>query len=230
MQGLKAFKELLGGQVKKVILDKMFPKNGADVPEIRFDGFSGEWEESKLELLANFSKGQGYSKNDLTEEETPIILYGRLYTKYKTTISEVDTFVLENDSSIYSMGNEVIVPASGETAEDIARASAVVNAGIILGGDLNIIYPNKKVDNVFLALTISNGKTQKDLSKKAQGKSVVHIRNNDLKEIDLFYPSKNEQTKIGNYFKNIDKLIEQKEKEIEKLKNIKKASLDKMFV
>jgi type I restriction enzyme, S subunit len=217
-------------QFKKAMLDKMFPKNGANTPEIRFKGFSGEWEEKKLGELANFLKGQGYSKNDLIEVGAPIILYGRLYTKYQTTISSVDTFVIEKHSSIYSKGNEVIVPSSGETAEDIARASAVTVAGIILGGDLNIIYPNDKIDNVFLALNISNGKTQKDLSKKAQGKSVVHLRNTDLKEVDLYYPDRTEQTKIGDYFQNLDKLIDLNNVELQKLKNIKKASLEKMFV
>jgi len=217
-------------QLKKAMLDKMFPKDGADRPEIRFEGFSGVWEEKKLELLADFSKGQGYSKNDLTKNGTPIILYGRLYTKYQTVISEVDTFVVGKNSSIYSKGHEVIVPASGETAEDIARASAVKVSGTILGGDLNIIYPKDIINNVFLALTISNGKTQKDLSKKAQGKSVVHVRNADLKEIDLSYPKLEEQTKIGNYFQKLDKLIDLHQRELEKLKNIKKASLAKMFV
>ncbi|MFY4786011.1 hypothetical protein ACOTVT_11525, partial [Aliarcobacter butzleri] len=81
-------------------------------------------------------------------------------------------------NSILSKGNEVVVPASGETAEDIARASAIKTPNLLIGGDLNIIYPNNEIDNSFLALNISNGRTQKNLSKKAQGKSVVHLRNN----------------------------------------------------
>lgn len=217
-------------QLKKAMLGKMFPKSGETKPEIRFEGFCGEWNHKKLELLADFSKGQGYSKKDLIKKGTPIILYGRLYTKYQTVISKVDTFVCAETSSTYSKGNEVIVPASGETSEDIARASAVSVEGVILGGDLNIIYPKDSVSNVFLALTISNGRIQKALSQKAQGKSVVHLRNSDLKEIDLFYPQMDEQTKIGNYFQKLDKLIELQEKELEKLKNLKKASLEKMFV
>lgn len=217
-------------QFKEAMLSKMFPKNGATTTEIRFCGFSGEWEDKSLGEVATFSKGQGYSKNDLVEFGTPIILYGRLYTKYQTTISEVDTFAIRKENSITSKGNEVVVPASGETAEDIARASAIKTAGLLIGGDLNIIYPKDEIDNIFLALSISNGETQKKLSKKAQGKSVVHLRNNDLKEVDLFYPSKAEQTKIGNYFQKLDKQIELQLQELEKLKNIKKASLAKMFV
>lgn len=200
-----------------------------NIPEIRFKGFSEGWEERKMEELAVFFKGQGYSKNQLVEIGTPIILYGRLYTKYQTSISEVDTFALGNDKSIYSTGNEVIVPASGETAEDIARASAVTKPGVLLGGDLNIIYPNDEINSIFLALTISNGKPQKELSKRAQGKSVVHLRNTDLKETVILYPSKEEQSQIGTLFSHLDHLITLRQRKYNKLVTIKKAMLEKMF-
>ena len=199
------------------------------IPEIRFKGFNEEWEERKLGVMADFFKGHGYSKNDLVEFGTPIILYGRLYTKYETIISDVDTFALDYKGSIYSTGNEVVVPASGETAEDIARASAVIKSGILLGGDLNIIYPNSKINSIFLALTISNGKPQKDLSKRAQGKSVVHLRNTDLKEVDILYPCKDEQTQIGTFFKHLDHLITLHQRKYNKLVTVKKAMLEKMF-
>jgi type I restriction enzyme, S subunit len=149
--------------------------------------------------------------------------------KYETAISVVDTFVKDNGKSIVSKGNEVIVPASGETAEDIARASAVIKSGILLGGDLNIIYPNNEIDSIFLAITISNGATQNDLSKRAQGKSVVHVRNADLKEITIHYPNKNEQTKISNYLQQIDTLIAQHQQKHDKLLNLKKSLLEKMY-
>ena len=218
------------GTVKKAMLEKMFPKNGADVPEIRFKGFGGAWEVKTLGGIADFSKGQGYSKNDLVEVGSQIILYGRLYTKYQTVISEVDTYALHKNGSTLSKGNEVIVPSSGESAEDIARASAVVKSGIILGGDLNIIYPNDKINCIFLALTISHGKPQKELAKKAQGKSVVHLRNADLKEVKINYPIIAEQNKICKYFQNLDNLLTLHKGELEKLKNIKKAMLERMFV
>ncbi len=199
------------------------------VPGVRFKGFSGEWEEVELGDNADFSKGRGYSKSDLVSVGSPVILYGRLYTQYQTVISDVDTFVIETNNSILSKGSEVIVPASGETADDISRASAILQSGVLLGGDLNIVYPSDKLDSIFLALTISNGKPQKDLSRKAQGKSVVHVRNNDLKKVDITYPNINEQTKIGNYFQQLDNLINQHQQKHNKLLNVKKAMLDKMF-
>ena len=212
------------------MLERMFPKEGSSVPKIRFEGYEGEWKEKKMSEVADFSKGHSYSKNDIVEVGTPIILYGRLYTKYQLTISEVDTFVVEKPGSIYSTGNEVIVPASGETAEDIAIGSAILEPGIIFGGDLNIIYPNSTIDSQFLALSISHSKQHKELSKKAQGKSIVHLRNADIMQTTLNYPSKKEQSQIGSYFQNLDKLISLQQQKIDKLKNIKKACLEKMFV
>ena len=193
--------------VKKALLQKLFPKNGSQFPEIRFKGFTDTWEQRKLGDIATFSKGNGYSKSDLASSGDPIILYGRLYTNYETTISNVDTFVELKDKSIISQGGEVIVPASGETAEDISRASVVKNQGIIIGGDLNVIKANHLLDPTFLALTISNGEQQKELSKRAQGKSVVHLHNSDLQEVNLTFPLLNEQKEISTLFEKMDNII-----------------------
>ena len=143
----------------------------------------------------------------MTDSGTPIILYGRLYTKYQFAISEVDTFAVPRNGAVYSQGNEVIVPASGETAEDIARASAVEKSGVLLGGDLNILRPFDFINPLFLALAISNGEPQKELAKKAQGKSVVHIHNTDIQEVTIAYPSRTEQDRIVSVFRQLDNLI-----------------------
>ena len=216
--------------MKKAMLEKMFPKNGEKVPEIRFKGFTDDWEQRKAVDLVEYSKGNGYSKGDLTDVGTPIILYGRLYTKYQFAINEVDTFALPQNGAVYSQGNEVIVPASGETAEDIARASAIEKAGILLGGDLNILRPFDYINPLFLAIAISNGEPQKELAKKAQGKSVVHIHNSDIQEVTIAYPSRTEQDRIVSVFRLLDNLITLHQRKLEKLKNIKKAMLEKMFV
>ena len=179
----------------------------SDAPAIRFKGFSDAWEQRKAIDIADYSKGNGYSKGDLTDAGTPIILYGRLYTKYQFAISEVDTFAVPRNGAVYSQGNEVIVPASGETAEDIARASAVEKSGVLLGGDLNILRPFDFINPLFLALAISNGEPQKELAKKAQGKSVVHIHNTDIQEVTIAYPSRTEQDRIVSVFRQLDHLI-----------------------
>ena len=168
---------------------------------------TSSWEQRKAIDIADYSKGNGYSKGDLTDAGTPIILYGRLYTKYQFAISEVDTFAVPRNGAVYSQGNEVIVPASGETAEDIARASAVEKSGVLLGGDLNILRPFDFINPLFLALAISNGEPQKELAKKAQGKSVVHIHNTDIQEVTIAYPSRTEQDRIVSVFRQLDNLI-----------------------
>lgn len=218
--------------LKATMLSKMFPKAGQTVPEIRLDGFEGEWEVQTLKELASFSKGNGYTKNDLVNSGEEIILYGRLYTNYQTVISKVNTFVTTvKANAVISKGGEVIVPASGESAEDISRASVVDKSGVILGGDLNIIYPDEnKVDSIFLALTISNGSQQKELIKRVQGKSVVHLRNNDLEKVVLHYPSMEEQQAIGSYFSNLDQLITSYQEKITQLETLKKKLLQDMFV
>ncbi|WP_099832522.1 restriction endonuclease subunit S [Streptococcus suis] len=221
-------------ELKKALLQKMFPKgNGNDFPELRFPEFTDAWKQRKLGEVATFVKGNGYSKKDLVIEGSPIILYGRLYTKYETVISEVDTFVSVEDnknSVVYSEGGEVLVPASGESSLDIARASVVAKKGIILGGDINIIRLHSEIFPVFLALTISNGKQQKGLSKRAQGKSVVHLHNSDLKKVDLDFPTLPEQEAIGSFFSDLDQLITLHQRQLDHLKLLKKALLQQMFI
>lgn len=169
--------------------------------------FSHSWEQRKVADVASFTKGSGYSKSDIRDKGVPLILYGRLYTKYETVIREVDTYAVPKDGSVYSRGGEVIVPASGETAEDISIASVVEKSGVLLGGDLNIVTPGDEIDSAFLALSISYGRTHRDLSKLAQGKSVVHIHNSDIQSVDLRVPKLCEQEKIGNFFIMLDDLI-----------------------
>ena len=187
------------------------------------------WVQRKLGDIAEFSKGNGYSKGDLIDKGNPIILYGRLYTNYETLIENVDTFTKMKENSVLSQGGEVIIPSSGETAEDISRASVVAKAGIILGGDLNIVKPDSTIYPTFLAIIISNGNQQKELSKRAQGKSVVHISNSDLKEVVLQLPSITEQIAINNFFRTLDDTITLYKRKLDGLKELKRGYLQQMF-
>ena len=177
------------------------------VPRIRFKGFEEDWEQRKLGEVAIFSKGVGYSKSDLKDSGIPIILYGRLYTNYEIVIKDVDTFADGICGAVYSKGGEIITPSSGETSEDISIASVVKKSGVLLGGDLNIIYPQSFLNPIFIAISISNGKPHKEMAKRAQGKSVVHLHNVDLSKIEIDYPSIDEQTRISSYFISLDHLI-----------------------
>ena len=218
-------------ELKAACLQGMFPSSNEKVPNIRFSNFEEDWEQRKLGDIADFAKGSGYSKADLKPDgESRIVLYGRLYTKYETMISSIDTFADEKPNSVISKGYEVIVPASGESPEDIARASVIEPEGIIIGGDLNIIRPIKEISPYFLAINISNGEQKKELSKRAQGKSVVHLYNSDLKEVILKYPTNSEQSKIADFFTNIDQTIALHQNKLESLKGLKASFLQKMFV
>lgn len=165
------------------------------------------WEQRKLGELCAISKGHGYSKADIRDAGTPLILYGRLYTQYESRIDDVDTFAVEQEGSLLSKGNEVIVPASGETAEDIAVASSVRRSGIIFGGDLNVVTPVNKLDPDYTALAITYSKAHDDLAKRAQGKSVVHVHGNDIAEVEVSYPSESEQKRISTAVLGLDNLI-----------------------
>lgn len=218
-------------QIKAASLQSMFPQEGETTPRVRFKGFEGEWEMVTIKDVATFLKGRGYSKSDLRVTGTPIILYGRMYTKYETCITNVDTYVNPLPSSIYTSGNEVVMPASGETPEDISCASAIKARGIILGGDLNILrFDTDYYDTTFVALSLSNGKAKKDLSNMAQGKSVVHLHNSDIEKVDIFIPSFSEQCAIASYFTTLDRKITLQTQRLDKLKQIKSACLDNMFV
>lgn len=200
-----------------------------NVPRLRFPGFTGAWEQRELSDLASFTKGIGYTKQDLREAGSPIILYGRLYTDYEILIEDVNTFADGKANSVISLGGEVIVPSSGESAEDISRASVVGKPGIILGGDLNVIRPNEQIDPVFLALAISNGAANREMAKRAQGKSVVHLHNSDLKKINLIFPQIEEQRNIVEFNLHLDHLITLHQCKLNNIENLKAGLLQKMF-
>jgi type I restriction enzyme S subunit len=215
---------------KQTMLYKMFPKKGSNIPEIRFTDYSESWVETTLENNCKFYKGKGYSKKDITKTGTQLFLYGRIYTNYSNEVYEIDTYTNLIDPGAYiSTGNEVVIPSSGETAEDISRATAILSEGIILGGDLNILVPDDKFYTPFISLLITYSNFHLDLSKKAQGKTVVHVHNDDIKDINFLYPKIDEQKKIVEFFRTLDNLILNQEKEIITLERLKDTLLKKMF-
>ena len=199
------------------------------IPTVRFRAFSEPWFQNQLSEVAEFSKGRGYSKKDIQPQGTPIILYGRLYTKYESVISNIDTYANMEKNSVISEGGEVIIPASGESAAEISRASCVTDGGVILGGDINIVKPHESLDSSFIAITLSNGSQQRELSKRAQGKSVVHLHNSDLKAVKLFYPSYEEQSAIGTLFRTLDDLLSSYKDNLTNYQSLKATMLSKMF-
>ncbi len=187
---------------------------------MRFPEFTEEWQGEQLQEIAELSKGIGISKEQLSENGTPCILYGELYTKYKSEIiskiiSQTD---IEKSKLKHSKQNDVIIPCSGETAIDIAVARCVPFDNVLLGGDLNVIRLHK-YDGAFMAYQL-NGKRKTDIAKLAQGVSVVHLYGENLKSIKTYNPSLQEQQKIVKLLSMLDERLEVQNKIIEKLQSL----------
>ena len=184
---------------------------------MRFPEFSGEWGKSTLQSVATVSKGAGISKDQLSEEGQPCILYGELYTKYNSEI--IDTIIsktdIDSEKLVRSQANDVIIPCSGESAVDIATARCVKQSNVLLGGDLNIISLKGEHDGSFFAYQL-NGRRKYDIAKVAHGVSVVHLYGEHLKRVKVNYPSATEQKKISSLLALIDQRIETQRKIIEK--------------
>lgn len=196
---------------------------------MRFPEFTGEWKETTLDKIAEITKGSGISKGQLSEQGSLCILYGELYTKYKSEIiNEVYSRTeLDSSSLVKSKANDVIIPCSGETAIDISTARCVPFNNILLGSDLNIIRL-KYDDGGFFAYQL-NGVRKKDIACVAQGVSVVHLYGENLKQIRVYYPAIEEQKKITHLLSLIDERIATQNKIIEDLKKLKSAIVDKLY-
>ena len=197
-----------------------------NVPNLRFPEFQGEWKEKRLSEIADLFKGNGISKEQLTDTGEPCILYGELYTKYKSEVisdifskTDIDTRKL-----VKSKANDVIIPCSGETAVDIATARCVPYDNILLGGDLNIIRLYD-CDGSFMSYQL-NGKRKYDLAKIAQGVSVVHLYGDHLKGVKTYNPCLEEQKKIAKLLSLLDERIATQNKIIEDLKKLKSAIIE----
>lgn len=198
------------------------------MPLLRFPEFTGEWEVKKLGDISKFCKGKGISKADIKiDGETECIRYGELYTSYGETIKNIISKTNTNGGGLMlSEFNDVIIPASGETQLDIARAACVLKEGVALGGDLNII--KTKENGVFLAYYLNNRK-KKDIASLAQGISVVHLYSSQLKTLELNIPIIEEQQKIAAFLTAIDNKIQQLSQKKSLLEQYKKGVMQQIF-
>ena len=194
-----------------------------NVPHLRFPEFSGEWKEEQLDSIATLSKGIGISKEQLSEDGEPCILYGELYTKYKSEIiKQVESKTDINGSKLKrSKANDVIIPCSGETAVDIATARCVPFDNILFGGGLNVISLHQ-YDGAFMSYQL-NGKRKYDIARVAQGVSIVHLYGEHLKAIKTYNPTLPEQQKIAKLLSLLDDRIDTQNKIIEKLQSLIKG-------
>lgn len=212
---------------KKGLIQKLFNQ------EIRFKADDGsdypKWEKGILGEMGEFLKGASLSKADITDVGTPLLLYGELYTTYK----EITDIIFRRTDKIveqeyYSKVGDVVIPTSGESAEEISTATCVLYKGAILAGDINI-YRSNIVDGRIISY-ILNFVKKYEIAKLAQGKSIVHIQAKELSKLEIMYPCKKEQLKIADFLLKFDKKIEIERKILEDWQQIKKGLLQQMFV
>lgn len=215
---------------KKGLMQNLFPKEGQKVPHYRFPKFEneGEWVEKSLDDISQFFKGKGISKADIVKNgTTPCIRYGELYTNYNETIKKIKSKTnLPLIDLVLSKANDVIIPASGETQEDIATASCVLDSNVGIGGDLNIIRTNS--DGVFLSYYLNNAK-KKDIAQISQGISIVHLYSKQLKKLKIDIPSLPEQQKIASCLSSLDQIVTAQSEKVEQLEQHKKGLMQSLF-
>jgi len=188
-----------------------------------------EWEEKKIGELGAFIKGAALSKADISESGSPLILYGELYTTYKEVAYNIQRKTQAVvDKKYYSCVGDVIIPTSGESAEEISTATCVMVPDVILGGDLNI-FRSDIVDGRIMSY-ILNHQAKWKIATIAQGKSIVHIQAKQLSNICVKYPlSKVEQQKIAEFLSTIDTVIAKQKETVSAWEERKKGVMQKLF-
>ena len=200
-------------QLKKAMLAKMFPKDGTTLPEVRFKGFSGEWEEKSLNDVSNITIGEFVIKTKQSPNSSyPVYNGGKSYTGFYDEYNNT--------------GNKIIVSARGANAGYVNFEKRNYWAG-------NSCYSIDFIDKNFYYIDFFYRYIKKNENKfidYQQAANIPSVSKADMQKFNISFPKVEEQTKIGNYFQKLDKLIDLQLQELEKLKNIKKASLKKMFV
>ena len=217
--------------VKKSMLEKMFPKNGSNIPEIRFKGFTDPWEQRKVSEVSEIVAG-GTPSTSVSEywepKEVPWLSSGEVHKKYITyTDDMISKNGLANSSAKIIKKNSVLIALAGQgkTRGTVAinRISLSTNQSIAAMSFNDDIVPEFVFSNLENRYDEIRAMSSGDGSRGGLNKQLVG-------DITIPYTIKEEQQKIGQYFSNLDHLITLHQRELEKLQNIKKSMLEKMFV
>lgn len=216
-------------QMKAASLQAMFPQEGEAVPKVRFKGFKGEWKKVKLGEFGSWSKGKLLSKDNISETgKFKCIHYGELFTMYDEIIYQVFSKTDLNNGCLSQIG-DILFPDSDVTPTGLARCSSIMETGVILGGGILILRPLPQYYSPFISLSVNNEKQQ--IISRITGTTVRHINATSLSEIEIVCTENiAEQQSIASFFTSLDRQITLHAQRLEKLKQIKAACLDKMFV
>ena len=190
---------------------------------------NARWTTAKMGELGSFVKGAPLSKADISEDGTPFILYGELYTTYNEVVTSVKRRTqAQVDETFLSRVGDVVIPTSGETPEEISTASCVMLPNVILAGDL-YIFRGDKVDGRIMSYLLNHVVNAK-IARIAQGKSVVHIQASELCKLTLTYPDKSTQNTIIGFLSWLDDRIMNEENALAFLSDLKEGLLQQLFI
>ena len=230
-------------KVKKSMLEKMFPKNGANVPEIRFKGFTDAWEQRKFSDVFTGLQNNTLSRSELNYESGTVknVHYGDVLIKFGDYIdaSKEELPFINDDSKVEKFkgsflhnGDIVIADtAEDETVGKCTEIQGVDDIKLISGLHTIPCRPKEEYGAKFLGYYMNSSAYHAQLIPLMQGIKVTSISKSALQDTNMIIPkSVDEQTIIGEYFSNLDHLITLHQRKLEKLKILKKACLEKMFV
>ncbi|AXO91762.1 hypothetical protein MCCC1A01412_19725 [Bacillus anthracis] len=222
-------------QTKQGFLQKMFPKEGESVPDVRFPGFTGDWEQRKLDSMVDRLKSYSLSRDVETNDYTgyKYIHYGDIHKKVADIIDESSNLpnIKAGNYELLEKGDLVLADAS-EDYQGIATP-AVITIDMpykLVSGLHTIALRPKQVDSLFLYYLISSPIFRKYGYRVGTGMKVFGISVTNLLKFESIFPSLEEQTEIGNFFKQLDNTIALHQRELDTLKETKKAFLQKMFI
>ncbi|MEO5386815.1 restriction endonuclease subunit S [Bifidobacterium bifidum] len=217
---------------KKSMLEKMFPKDGESVPEIRFAGFTDPWEQRKLGNCGTTYSGlSGKTKEDFGHGNARFVPYTNVFDNPLADTERLEAVEIDSSQNKVAYG-DVFFTVSSETPDEVGMSSVWLS-------DQDDVYLNSfcfgyRQDSTFdphyLAYMLRSSSIRSDLTLLAQGISRFNISKNKVMELSVAVPSAAEQKQIGQYFARLDSLITLHQRKLELLRNIKKSLLDKMFV
>lgn len=218
--------------IKKSMLEKMFPKNGSNVPEIRFKGFTDAWEQRKLgEVGKTYSGLSGKTKDDFGHGEAKFVTYMNVFSNSVCLPNMTEAVEIDDKQNKVLFG-DVLFTTSSETPEEVGMSSVwLENAENIYLNSFCFGYrPTKEFNPYYLAYMLRSPSIREKITFLAQGISRYNISKNKMMDIEIPIPSIVEQKQIGEHFRTLDSLITLHHRKLEKLEQIKQAMLHKMFV
>lgn len=219
-------------KLKKAMLEKMFPKTGCSVPEIRFQGFTDDWEQCKLgEVGETYTGLSGKTKDDFGHGKARFVTYMNVFSNPVASSDMTEAVEIDNSQNKVLFG-DVFFTTSSETPEEVGMSSVwLENADNTYLNSFCFGYrPTIDFNPHYLVYMLRSPSIRKKIIFLAQGISRYNISKNKMMDIEIPIPSIAEQKQIGEYFHNLDHLITLHQRKLEKLKNLKKACLEKMFV